>query len=108
MSLCANVLQTFFHMAIAPKSHPFQLCNVTFCCDNKVFGAFSTPLAELISANHVALTFTTQKNGIKGEAYLANSGLDGTSPMASGPWGEQIKMMVGEFGPALKEMGLVK
>jgi hypothetical protein len=28
--------------------------------------------------------------------------------MASGPWGEQIKMMVGEFGPALKEMGLVK
>ena len=42
------------------------------------------------------------------QAYLANSGLDGTSPMASGPWGEQIKMMVGEFGPALKEMGLVK
>ena len=42
------------------------------------------------------------------QAYLANSGLDGTSPMASGPWGKQIKMMVGEFGPALKEMGLVK
>ena len=42
------------------------------------------------------------------QAYLANSGLDSTSPMASGPWGEQIKMMVGEFGPALKEMGLVK
>tara|TARA_A100001015_G_C15042904_1_gene741077 strand:+ start:4437 stop:5417 length:981 start_codon:yes stop_codon:yes gene_type:complete len=42
------------------------------------------------------------------QAYLANSGLDNTSPMASGPWGKQIKMMVGEFGPALKEMGLVK
>ena len=41
------------------------------------------------------------------QAYLANSGLDTTSPMASGPWGEQIKMMVSEFGPALKEMGLV-
>ena len=42
------------------------------------------------------------------QAYLANSGLDSTSPQPSGPWGEQIKAMVGEFGPALKEMGLVK
>jgi tripartite-type tricarboxylate transporter receptor subunit TctC len=42
------------------------------------------------------------------KAYLANSGLDDTSPQPSGPWGEQIKSMVGEFGPALKEMGLVK
>ncbi len=42
------------------------------------------------------------------QAYLANSGLDSTSPQPSGPWGEQIKSMVGEFGPALKEMGLVK
>ena len=39
---------------------------------------------------------------------LANSGLDSTSPQPSGPWGEQIKVMVNEFGPALKEMGLVK
>ena len=42
------------------------------------------------------------------QAYLKNSGLDETSPQPSGPWGEQIKSMVGEFGPALKEMGLVK
>ncbi len=42
------------------------------------------------------------------QAYLANSGLDETSPQPSGPWGNQIKSMVGEFGPALKEMGLVK
>ena len=42
------------------------------------------------------------------QAYLMNSGLDETSPQPSGPWGEQIKMMVSEFGPALKEMGLVK
>ena len=42
------------------------------------------------------------------QAYLMNSGLDSTSPQPSGPWGEQIKSMVGEFGPALKEMGLVK
>ena len=42
------------------------------------------------------------------KAYLANSGLDNTSPQASGPWGKQIKSMVGEFGPALKEMGLVE
>jgi len=42
------------------------------------------------------------------QAYLKNSGLDETSPQPSGPWGKQIKSMVGEFGPALKEMGLVK
>ena len=42
------------------------------------------------------------------QAYLMNSGLDATSPQPSGPWGKQIKAMVGEFGPALKEMGLVK
>ena len=42
------------------------------------------------------------------QAYLENSGLDTTSPQPSGPWGEQIKAMVGEFGPALKEMGLIQ
>ena len=42
------------------------------------------------------------------QAYLKNSGLDDTSPQPSGPWGKQIKFMVGEFGPALKEMGLIK
>ena len=41
------------------------------------------------------------------QAYLKNSGLDSTSPQPSGPWGEQIKSMVAEFGPALKEMGLI-
>jgi len=42
------------------------------------------------------------------QAYLMNSGLYATSPQPSGPWGEQIKSMVNEFGPALKEMGLVQ
>ena len=42
------------------------------------------------------------------QAYLANSGLDNTSPQPSGPWAKQIAFMVGEFGPALKEMGLMK
>jgi tripartite-type tricarboxylate transporter receptor subunit TctC len=42
------------------------------------------------------------------QAYLMNSGLDSTSPMASEAWGKQIRMMVGEFGPALKAMGLIK
>ena len=42
------------------------------------------------------------------QAYLANSGLDNTSPQASDAWGKQIKFMVSEFGPALKEMGLIK
>jgi len=42
------------------------------------------------------------------QAYLANSGLDSSSPQASEAWGKQIKSMVGEFGPAMKEMGLIK
>ena len=42
------------------------------------------------------------------QAYLMNSGLDDTSPMGSDAWGKQIKMMVNEFGPALKEMGLIE
>lgn len=42
------------------------------------------------------------------QAYLMNSGLDSTSPMGAAEWGKQMKMMVNEFGPALKEMGLVK
>ena len=41
------------------------------------------------------------------QAYLMNSGLDETSPQPSGFWGEQIRYMVGEFGSALKEMGLM-
>ena len=42
------------------------------------------------------------------QAYLMNSGLDATSPQSSEAWGKQIKSMVMEFGPALKEMGLIE
>ncbi len=42
------------------------------------------------------------------QAYLMNSGLDSTSPQGSEAWAKQIKSMVAEFGPALKDMGLVK
>ncbi len=42
------------------------------------------------------------------QAYLMNSGLDASSPQGSESWGKQIASMVEEFGPALKEMGLVQ
>lgn len=42
------------------------------------------------------------------QAYLVNSGLDSSSPQASDAWGKQIESMVAEFGPAMKEMGLIK
>lgn len=42
------------------------------------------------------------------QAYLANSGLDETSPMGAEEWGKQIRSMVEEFGPAMKEMGLIE
>jgi len=40
------------------------------------------------------------------QAYLEASGLDGTSPADAKAWGEQIKSMIKEFEPAIKEMGL--
>ena len=42
------------------------------------------------------------------QSYLVTSGLDETSPMSSEKWGEQIASMVEEFGPALKDMGLIE
>ena len=40
------------------------------------------------------------------QAYLEASGLDSTSPADSKAWGDQIKSMIKEFEPAIKEMGL--
>lgn len=40
------------------------------------------------------------------QAYLDASGLDSTSPADSKAWGAQIKSMIKEFEPAIKEMGL--
>ncbi len=40
------------------------------------------------------------------QAYLESSGLDSSSPADAEAWGQQIKSMIKEFGPALKEMGL--
>jgi putative tricarboxylic transport membrane protein len=40
------------------------------------------------------------------QSYLEASGLDSDSPAGSKEWGEQIKEMIAEFEPAIKEMGL--
>jgi putative tricarboxylic transport membrane protein len=40
------------------------------------------------------------------QSYLEASGLDATSPADSKAWGAQIKSMIKEFEPAIKEMGL--
>lgn len=40
------------------------------------------------------------------QAYLQASGLDSTSPADAKAWGDQIKSMIKEFEPAIKEMGL--
>lgn len=42
------------------------------------------------------------------QAYLETSGLDKTSVLPSGPWGEQMKQLLSDLIPAAKEMGLVK
>ena len=40
------------------------------------------------------------------QSYLEASGLDSDSPAGAKEWGEQIKEMIAEFEPAIKEMGL--
>jgi putative tricarboxylic transport membrane protein len=40
------------------------------------------------------------------QSYLEASGLDATSPADSKAWGKQIKAMIEQFEPAIKEMGL--
>ena len=40
------------------------------------------------------------------QSYLEASGLDSTSPADAKAWGAQIKSMIKEFEPAIKEMGL--
>ena len=40
------------------------------------------------------------------QSYLEASGLDSESPAGAQEWGEQIKSMIAEFEPAIKEMGL--
>ncbi|MBT3359199.1 MAG: tripartite tricarboxylate transporter substrate binding protein [Rhodospirillales bacterium] len=40
------------------------------------------------------------------QAFLVSVGLDATSVVGAKEWGEQIRSMVSEMGPALKEMGL--
>ena len=48
-------------------STPFRLCDVTFRRQGAIFDSARNPIHILAKADHVALTFTTQKNGVKGE-----------------------------------------
>jgi hypothetical protein len=50
------------------ESHPFRLRDVTFGIGEASFNAASAPIARLLQADYVALYFTTQKNGVRGEA----------------------------------------
>ena len=48
-------------------SAPFRLCDVTFRRRGATFNTACDSIQQLATADHVALTFTTQKNGVKGE-----------------------------------------
>ena len=50
-------------------SNEFQLCNITFRRNKRTLDARRDPLSLLQRANHANLTFTTQKKGVKGEAF---------------------------------------
>jgi hypothetical protein len=50
------------------ESHPFRLRDVTFSLGEATCNAATAPLARIQQADYVALYFTTQKNGVRGEA----------------------------------------
>ena len=49
------------------RNSPFRLMDVTFFHDGRQLPAATTPIAELLPATSVYLTFTDQKNGVRGE-----------------------------------------
>ena len=49
------------------NSTAFRVCDAVFRRGSTTFNTLTTKLATLITADHVALTFTTQKNGIQGK-----------------------------------------
>jgi hypothetical protein len=49
-------------------SHPFRLQDVTFSIGDANYNAATAPLDRILEADYVALYFTTQKIGIRGEA----------------------------------------
>jgi hypothetical protein len=50
------------------ESHPFRLQDVTFSIGAADFNAATAPLDRIRDSDYVALYFTTQKNGVRGEA----------------------------------------
>ena len=46
---------------------PFRLADVTLTSDNVHLDLFTSAPADLLAATGVSLTFTTQKNGVRGE-----------------------------------------
>jgi hypothetical protein len=50
-----------------PEAAPFQVCDVHLLCNNIRINPYSCSEWELESATHIALEFTKQKNGVRGE-----------------------------------------
>jgi hypothetical protein len=50
-----------------PDAAPFRLCDVHLLIHNRRLDIHTAQLDELPQVNYVALEFTTQKNGVRGE-----------------------------------------
>jgi hypothetical protein len=58
-----------------PDSSPFRLCDIHLLIHDRRLNPFTCTELELNAATHVALEFTTQKNGVQGELVgLGRSG----------------------------------
>jgi hypothetical protein len=50
-----------------PDAAPFRLCDIHLLIHNRRIHPLSSTITELRQVNYVALEFTTQKNGVRGE-----------------------------------------
>ncbi|MDP7405622.1 MAG: tripartite tricarboxylate transporter substrate binding protein [SAR324 cluster bacterium] len=104
--ICPLVILAYQGMALIPKAKTAKQLGIDLVLSTTRGFVTHAGVSEARRAEMEAGMMKAMKHSLY-QAYLMNSGLDETSPQPSGPWGEQIRSMVGEFGPALKEMGLM-
>ena len=104
--ICPLVILAYQGMAPIPKAKTAKQLGIDLVLSTTRGFVTHAGVSEARRAEMEAGMMKAMKHSLY-QAYLMNSGLDETSPQPSGPWGEQIRSMVGEFGPALKEMGLM-
>jgi hypothetical protein len=70
--------------SVDARSSPFRLCDVSFTIGARTFSAIDGPLADISVATFVMLTYSNQKNGVRGERVgHGRSGHQSACPVAA-------------------------